>query len=83
GSKAGRFFPNAQGEYADHQEDIEILMKVETHNPPTAIAPFSGAATASGGEIRDQGATGRGSKPKAGIHAFNLSKLRITRYEQP
>lgn len=65
GSKAGRFFPNAQGEYAYHQEDIEILMKVETHNHPTAIAPFSGAATGSGGEIRDEGATGRGSKPKS------------------
>ena len=70
GSKAGRFFPNAQGEYAYHQEDIEILMKVETHNHPTAIAPFSGAATGSGGEIRDEGATGRGSKPKAGLVGF-------------
>ncbi|MBA6410553.1 phosphoribosylformylglycinamidine synthase [Pseudoalteromonas sp. 5Ae-yellow] len=83
GSKAGRFFPNAQGEYAYHQEDIEILMKVETHNHPTAIAPFSGAATGSGGEIRDEGATGRGSKPKAGLVGFTVSNLRIPDYEQP
>lgn len=83
GSKAGRFFPNAQGEYAYHQEDIEILMKVETHNHPTAIAPFSGAATGSGGEIRDEGATGRGSKPKAGLVGFTVSNLRIPGYEQP
>ena len=82
-SKAGRFFPNAQGEYAYHQEDIEILMKVETHNHPTAIAPFSGAATGSGGEIRDEGATGRGSKPKAGLVGFTVSNLRIPGYEQP
>ncbi|TMN80773.1 MULTISPECIES: phosphoribosylformylglycinamidine synthase [unclassified Pseudoalteromonas] len=83
GSKAGRFFPNAQGEYAYHQEDIEILMKVETHNHPTAIAPFSGAATGSGGEIRDEGATGRGSKPKAGLVGFTVSNLRIPGYDQP
>ena len=83
GSKAGRFFPNAEGEYAYHQENIEILMKVETHNHPTAIAPFSGAATGSGGEIRDEGATGRGSKPKAGLVGFTVSNLRIPGYEQP
>ncbi|GAA73078.1 phosphoribosylformylglycinamidine synthase [Pseudoalteromonas sp. BSi20439] len=83
GSKAGRFFPNVQGEYAYHQEDIEILMKVETHNHPTAIAPFSGAATGSGGEIRDEGATGRGSKPKAGLVGFTVSNLRIPGFEQP
>ena len=83
GSKAGRFFPDAQGEYTYHQEDIEILMKVETHNHPTAIAPFSGAATGSGGEIRDEGATGRGSKPKAGLVGFTVSNLRIPGYEQP
>ncbi|NMM41197.1 phosphoribosylformylglycinamidine synthase [Pseudoalteromonas arctica] len=83
GSKAGRFFPNAEGEYTYHQENIEILMKVETHNHPTAIAPFSGAATGSGGEIRDEGATGRGSKPKAGLVGFTVSNLRIPGYEQP
>nr|WP_283633447.1 phosphoribosylformylglycinamidine synthase [Alteromonas macleodii] len=83
GSLAGRFFPNVEGEYAYHQENIEILMKVETHNHPTAIAPFSGASTGSGGEIRDEGATGRGSKPKAGLVGFTVSNLRIPGYEQP
>ncbi|HAC26734.1 MAG TPA: hypothetical protein DCF82_02750, partial [Marinobacter hydrocarbonoclasticus] len=60
-----------------------ILMKVETHNHPTAIAPFSGAATGSGGEIRDEGATGRGSKPKAGLTGFTVSNLNIPGDEQP
>ncbi|CCQ09505.1 Phosphoribosylformylglycinamidine synthase,synthetase subunit [Pseudoalteromonas luteoviolacea B = ATCC 29581] len=83
GSKAGRFFPNAEGEYSYHHEDINILMKVETHNHPTAIAPFSGASTGSGGEIRDEGATGRGSKPKAGLVGFTVSNLRIPGFEQP
>ncbi|WP_339143838.1 phosphoribosylformylglycinamidine synthase [Pseudoalteromonas galatheae] len=83
GSKAGRFFPNTDGEYAYHEEDIHILMKVETHNHPTAIAPFSGASTGSGGEIRDEGATGRGSKPKAGLVGFTVSNLRIPGFEQP
>ncbi|CAH9059244.1 Phosphoribosylformylglycinamidine synthase [Pseudoalteromonas holothuriae] len=83
GSTAGRFFPNLDGEYAYHQENIEILMKVETHNHPTAIAPFSGASTGSGGEIRDEGATGRGSKPKAGLVGFTVSNLRIPGFEQP
>jgi phosphoribosylformylglycinamidine synthase len=84
GSFAGRFFPESQGnEYRYHHEDIDILMKVETHNHPTAIAPFSGAATGSGGEIRDEGATGRGSKPKAGLIGFSVSNLRIPGFEQP
>lgn len=84
GSFAGRFFPDYQtGEYSYHHEDIDILMKVETHNHPTAIAPFAGAATGSGGEIRDEGATGRGSKPKAGLVGFSVSNLRIPGYEQP
>ncbi|MEQ3515182.1 phosphoribosylformylglycinamidine synthase [Pseudoalteromonas sp. BZB3] len=83
GSKAGRFFPNVDGEYSYNQENIEILMKVETHNHPTAIAPFSGASTGSGGEIRDEGATGRGSKPKAGLVGFTVSNLRIPGFEQP
>ncbi|NOU52363.1 phosphoribosylformylglycinamidine synthase [Pseudoalteromonas sp. JBTF-M23] len=83
GSKAGRFFPNKEGEYSYNQENIEILMKVETHNHPTAIAPFSGASTGSGGEIRDEGATGRGSKPKAGLVGFTVSNLRIPGFEQP
>ncbi|WP_438862706.1 phosphoribosylformylglycinamidine synthase [Neptunicella sp.] len=84
GSYAGRFFPDyTSGEYGYHHEDIDILMKVETHNHPTAIAPFAGAATGSGGEIRDEGATGRGSKPKAGLVGFSVSNLRIPGYEQP
>ena len=67
GYAAGRFFPDTDtGEYSYHQEEMPILMKVETHNHPTAISPFAGAATGSGGEIRDEGATGRGSKPKVG-----------------
>lgn len=84
GSFAGRFFPTAEdNEYRYHHEDIDILMKVETHNHPTAISPFSGAATGSGGEIRDEGATGRGSKPKAGLVGFSVSNLRIPGFEQP
>ncbi|MGH1461475.1 MAG: phosphoribosylformylglycinamidine synthase [Neptuniibacter sp.] len=84
GSKAGRFFPNPESkEYSANQEDIQILMKVETHNHPTAIAPHSGAATGSGGEIRDEGATGKGSKPKAGLTGFTVSDLNIPGFEQP
>jgi phosphoribosylformylglycinamidine synthase len=78
GSKAGRFFAEPQShQYEYHEEDIHILMKVETHNHPTAIAPFPGAATGSGGEIRDEGATGRGSKPKAGLSGYSVSNLKI------
>ncbi|MBL0610406.1 phosphoribosylformylglycinamidine synthase [Aeromonas jandaei] len=84
GSQGGRFFPSpASGEYQYHQEQVDILMKVETHNHPTAISPFPGAATGSGGEIRDEGATGRGAKPKAGLVGFSVSNLRIPGFEQP
>ncbi|WP_027859500.1 phosphoribosylformylglycinamidine synthase [Marinobacterium jannaschii] len=84
GSTAGRFFPKPDGkEYSYNQEEIAILMKVETHNHPTAIAPHSGAATGSGGEIRDEGATGKGSKPKAGLTGFTVSDLNIPGFEQP
>lgn len=84
GQRAGRFFPDAKtGEYGAHQEDVHLLMKVETHNHPTAIAPFSGAGTGAGGEIRDEGAVGRGSKPKAGLTGFSVSNLLIPDYEQP
>ena len=62
---------------------MHILMKVETHNHPTAISPFPGAATGSGGEIRDEGATGRGAKPKAGLTGFSVSNLVIPNFEQP
>jgi phosphoribosylformylglycinamidine synthase len=70
-------------EYGYQREPIHILMKVETHNHPTAIAPFAGAATGSGGEIRDEGAVGRGSKPKAGLSGFTTSHLNIPGLEQP
>ncbi|MCG8709463.1 phosphoribosylformylglycinamidine synthase [Brenneria sp. 4F2] len=83
GSAAGRFYADAQGNYDYHQGDMPILMKVETHNHPTAISPWPGAATGSGGEIRDEGATGRGSKPKAGLVGFSVSNLRIPGFEQP
>ncbi|TQV61777.1 MAG: phosphoribosylformylglycinamidine synthase, partial [Halothiobacillaceae bacterium] len=83
GSRGGRVYPGIDGVYRAHDEDIHILMKVETHNHPTAIAPFPGAATGSGGEIRDEGATGRGSKPKAGLSGFSVSNLRIPGAEQP
>ncbi len=84
GSEVGRFYADAQqGEYAFHQEAAHILMKVETHNHPTAISPWPGAATGSGGEIRDEGATGRGAKPKAGLTGFSVSNLRIPGFEQP
>jgi len=84
GSQVGRFYADAdKGVYDFHQEDAHILMKVETHNHPTAISPWPGAATGSGGEIRDEGATGRGAKPKAGLTGFSVSNLRIPGFEQP
>lgn len=84
GSRVGRFFPDANtGVYDYLQEDTHILMKVETHNHPTAISPWPGAATGSGGEIRDEASTGRGAKPKAGLVGFSVSNLRIPNFEQP
>lgn len=84
GSEAGRFYPQpVSHQYAYNKESIEILIKVETHNHPTAIAPFSGAATGSGGEIRDEGATGKGGKPKAGLTGFSVSDLNIPGFVQP
>lgn len=71
------------GEYAYTEEAAHLLMKVETHNHPTAISPYSGAATGSGGEIRDEGATGRGSTPKAGLTGFSVSHLQIPDFAQP
>jgi len=71
------------GVYGEHEEAIHLLMKVETHNHPTAIAPDPGAATGAGGEIRDEGATGRGGKPKAGLCGFSVSNLRIPGHERP
>jgi phosphoribosylformylglycinamidine (FGAM) synthase-like enzyme len=75
-----RFYPGADGSYQYREQLTHILAKVETHNHPTAISPFPGAATGSGGEIRDEGATGRGSKPKAGLCGFSVSDLNIPGY---
>lgn len=84
GPQAARFFADPQSRhYGYHVEDINLVIKVETHNHPTAISPFSGAATGAGGEIRDEGATGRGAKPKAGLCGFSVSNLSIPGFEQP
>lgn len=84
GYEGNRFYANPVNDcYSASKESIHILMKVETHNHPTAISPFSGAATGSGGEIRDEGAVGRGSKPKVGLTGFSVSNLNIPGYERP
>ncbi len=84
GLEAQRFFPDkADRTYRAHAEAAHILMKVETHNHPTAIAPLPGAATGSGGEIRDEGAVGQGSRPKAGLTGFTVSNLNIPQLPQP
>jgi phosphoribosylformylglycinamidine synthase len=83
GREARRWFAGADGRYAEHPELTHTLIKVETHNHPTAISPFPGAATGAGGEIRDEGATGRGARPKAGLVGFSVSNLRVPGYEQP
>ncbi|MFZ5556920.1 MAG: phosphoribosylformylglycinamidine synthase [Pseudomonadota bacterium] len=84
GATVRRFYPSpGDGGYRYHDDETHILMKVETHNHPTAISPFPGAATGAGGEIRDEGAVGQGSKPKAGLCGFSVSNLRIPGFEQP
>jgi len=83
GATVERFYPRTGGAYEFSEELTHTLMKVETHNHPTAIAPFAGAATGSGGEIRDEGATGIGSRPKAGLTGFSVSNLNIPGFEQP
>ncbi|MEX1199816.1 MAG: phosphoribosylformylglycinamidine synthase [Methylophaga sp.] len=84
GPRSHRFQVNmADNHYCYEGEQQHILMKVETHNHPTAISPFPGAATGAGGEIRDEGATGRGSKPKAGMTGFSVSNLHIPEFQQP
>ncbi|MES2501317.1 MAG: phosphoribosylformylglycinamidine synthase, partial [Pseudomonadota bacterium] len=83
GQKTQRFYPNENGEYRFNEDEMHYLMKVETHNHPTAISPFAGAATGAGGEIRDEGATGIGSKPKAGLTGFSVSNLNIPAFTQP
>ncbi len=83
GASIARFYPQDGGEYRFTEALTHTVMKVETHNHPTAISPFPGAATGAGGEIRDEGATGRGAKPKAGLTGFTVSNLCIPGYEQP
>ena len=83
GANIARFYPHDGGEYRFTDALTHTVMKVETHNHPTAISPFPGAATGAGGEIRDEGATGRGAKPKAGLTGFTVSNLCIPGYEQP
>jgi len=85
GASAGRrYFANPESRiYGAQQEPIDILIKVETHNHPTAISPFAGAATGAGGEIRDEGATGLGARPKAGLVGFSVSHLRIPHAPRP
>lgn len=83
GYEAPRFAPGPGSVYTSAKEHTPILVKVETHNHPTAVSPFPGAATGSGGEIRDEGAVGRGSKPKAGLAGFTVSNLLIPDYLRP
>jgi phosphoribosylformylglycinamidine synthase len=84
GFEAGRFFADPERRiYGAHREPTALVMKVETHNHPTAISPYPGAATGSGGEIRDEGATGRGSKPKAGLTGFSVSNLMLPGLVRP
>ena len=83
GSRGARFFADADGVWRTHAEAIPYAIKVETHNHPTAISPWPGAATGSGGEIRDEGAVGRGGKPKAGLTGFSVSHLRIPDLPRP
>ncbi len=83
GARIARFFPGEEGEYRYTEDVTHTVMKVETHNHPTAISPFPGAATGAGGEIRDEGATGRGAKPKAGLTGFTVSNLSIPGFMQP
>ncbi|MCA1857690.1 phosphoribosylformylglycinamidine synthase [Massilia oculi] len=83
GASVTRFHPRQGNEYAPATELTHILMKVETHNHPTAISPFPGASTGAGGEIRDEGATGRGAKPKAGLTGFTVSNLLLPEAQRP
>lgn len=83
GENTLRFNAQSDGRYGYIEDDMHFLMKVETHNHPTAISPFPGAATGAGGEIRDEGATGCGSKPKAGLTGFSVSNLNIPGFKQP
>ena len=84
GPRAARFMPATETQsYGFSEENVHILMKVETHNHPTAIAPYAGASTGSGGEIRDEGAVGVGARPKAGLSGFTVSHLHVPNFKQP
>lgn len=83
GHEVERFLPGEGGLYARSRATHHVLMKVETHNHPTAISPFPGASTGAGGEIRDEGATGRGSRPKAGLTGFTVSRLWDGKFGRP
>jgi len=83
GAEIERFFPDRSGAWGYHRDLTHIVMKVETHNHPTAIAPHPGAGTGAGGEIRDEGATGTGAKPKAGLTGFSVSNLNIPGAREP
>ncbi|MGC5582749.1 phosphoribosylformylglycinamidine synthase [Ornithinimicrobium sp. W1665] len=85
GGPVVRWLPEDGGpsRYVAREEEVHVLMKVETHNHPTAISPFPGAATGAGGEIRDEGATGRGSAPKAGLTGFAVSHLHLPGIDEP
>jgi phosphoribosylformylglycinamidine synthase len=83
GGQGQRLISDHGAQYQPETQDIDVLIKVETHNHPTAIEPFAGAATGSGGEIRDEAATGQGAKPKAGLCGFSVSHLHIPGFEQP
>ncbi len=83
GQTTKRFYPAPNHNYQFVEDNMHYLMKVETHNHPTAISPFAGAATGAGGEIRDEGATGVGSKPKAGLTGFSVSNLNLPHLPQP
>ncbi|NHN57322.1 phosphoribosylformylglycinamidine synthase [Calidifontibacter sp. DB0510] len=86
GGRVNRWLPAEQDRpstYVAREDEVHVLMKVETHNHPTAISPFPGAATGAGGEIRDEGATGRGSQPKAGLTGFMVSNLHLPETDEP
>lgn len=83
GAPAPRLFADEDGVWREHQEPVDIAIKVETHNHPTAISPFPGAATGAGGEIRDEGATGLGAQPKAGVCGFSVSDLNVPEWPMP
>lgn len=84
GQNATFFAPlNVSKEWTQINERVYYVIKAETHNHPSAISPFAGAATGVGGEIRDEGAVGRGSRPKAGLTGYNVSNLLIPGFQQP